>query len=162
MIRFVACSLALMALCVVFVGCGQQGVEGLQPVTGTVTLDGKPVDGASITFKAAGQGGRGGFAMTGPDGKFTLNAVGGGEGALAGKYQVGVVKMAATTQTAATSAAESEAIVKERMASGAPLSAPSAPPKHFLPEKYATPESSGLEVEVKAGTKNDFPLDLKS
>jgi hypothetical protein len=38
-----------------------------------------------------------------------------------------------------------------------------APPtiRWIVPEKYSVPSSSGLSAEVKSGSPNDFPFDLK-
>ncbi len=57
------------------VGCGPQseGMPELAAVTGTVTMDGKPLPGASVTFEAAG--GATSFATTDADGRYELNYI---------------------------------------------------------------------------------------
>ena len=50
-------------------GCG--GDLKVAPVTGTVTLDGKPLEWASVLFQPE-EGGRPSFAVTNADGKYTL------------------------------------------------------------------------------------------
>lgn len=67
-------------------GCGPK----YAPVTGVVTLDGKPVEGASVTF-LSDDGKTTAFGNTDASGNFTLST---GEiaGAIAGNYKVVVVK----------------------------------------------------------------------
>jgi len=58
------------------VGCGKAGPEAppLVPVSGTVTLDGKPLANASVTFLpvAGTSGARSPYGFTGPDGRYEL------------------------------------------------------------------------------------------
>ena len=77
------CSLAIVA------GCGG---PSFLPVTGVVTLDGAPVEGATVTF-TADDGSKTYSGSTDAAGKFTLQA---GEklGAPAGNYKVVVIRSA--------------------------------------------------------------------
>ncbi len=64
------------------------------PVSGLVTLDGKPLAGAGIMFLPRGETrGTGAFAMTGADGKFSLKTDYGGDGAPEGEFSVTVSKV---------------------------------------------------------------------
>ncbi len=63
------CCLAL--LCVSLGGCGSRDMK-VAPVSGTVTLDGNPLEQASVLFQPAG-GGRPSFGVTDEDGRYTLN-----------------------------------------------------------------------------------------
>jgi hypothetical protein len=72
-------------------GCGSGGGPVL-PVNGIVTLDGKPLDGATVTFYPEGGGNRG-FARTGTDGRFVITGMKGEEGLPPGQYKVTVSKL---------------------------------------------------------------------
>jgi len=53
-----------------FVGCYRSAGPELAPVTGTVTLDGKPLDRATVMFQPAS--GRPSFGTTDKDGKYAM------------------------------------------------------------------------------------------
>jgi hypothetical protein len=62
--------LCLLLLCVLSGGCGKE--MKVAPVSGTVTLDGAPLDRASVMFLPAA-GGRPSFGVTDEQGRFTLD-----------------------------------------------------------------------------------------
>lgn len=72
-------------------GCG----GGLVPVTGVVTLDGQPVEGAMVLFVPEDNRGRPAQGVTAGDGSFTLST-GMEPGAAAGDYKVLVTKTSGT------------------------------------------------------------------
>jgi len=74
------------------VGCGESGPK-LVPVSGTVTLNGKPLEGASVAFQpdASLQDGLPAGDVTGPDGNYRANTKG-RSGVMPGKYKVVVTK----------------------------------------------------------------------
>src|SRR5262245_42363627 len=81
------CGLALL----VAAGCG--GDKRRVPAAGIVTLDGVPVEGATVTFfPDVNSPGQGGFAKTGPDGRFEIAYPGTGKGLVPGAYRVTVSK----------------------------------------------------------------------
>jgi 5-hydroxyisourate hydrolase-like protein (transthyretin family) len=109
------------------------------PVDGPVTLDGKPVAGATVTFYrlepdtekyASVCDGR-----TDEQGRYKITTYSRFDGAPVGKYTLTVVKV-------------------ERPADG-------GAGKHVLPKDYAAPTTSGLRFEVKAGSQT-FDVDLKA
>lgn len=131
-------------------GCGKQPSGGA-PVTGQVTQNGMPVQGASITFVPAA-GGTAGFAMTDAEGKYTVRTAQ-GEGLPPGSYQVTVTK---------TDAPPPQNTVSDQDPAYVPPD-PNAPPpviKDLLPAKYKDVQSSGLTADVKAGGKNEFSFPL--
>ncbi len=67
-------------------GCGSSG-PSLGQVEGTVTLDGSPVDGATVCFSPEA-GGRSSLAITDDAGKYELEFGAGEPGALVGKHKV--------------------------------------------------------------------------
>ena len=82
--------------CLAVVGCTKEaGLPELVPVSGTVTLDGKPVSGANVTFMPSGTTrGSGADGRTDAEGVYQLRARHGGAGAAVGTYKVTVSKLA--------------------------------------------------------------------
>lgn len=77
--------LAIACALIGVTGCGSSGPK-MGAVAGKVTLDGKPVGGAVVTFNpTAGRGSRG---LTGADGVYQLKYVGDQKGALVGEHSV--------------------------------------------------------------------------
>jgi hypothetical protein len=76
-------------------GCGGDG-PAVEKVAGVVRLDGKPVEGATVSF-VPGSGGLFASGLTAADGSFTLNTAAPGarpgSGAAVGDYRVTIVKM---------------------------------------------------------------------
>ena len=157
-------SLCLSIVLVGFlVGCG--GEPPLPSASGTVTYEGKPVEGATVTFSnesaavvATGK--------TDADGKFTLHTYLKGPGAMPGSYQVTVRKTnhdeAALRTTNAPAPAEPQGgDIGEMMA--AAMESPVEPPeatRELLPEKYKEFKYSGLTFEVTEDGPNEFQIDL--
>ncbi|MCI0458408.1 MAG: carboxypeptidase-like regulatory domain-containing protein [Gemmataceae bacterium] len=88
--------LVMVGTVVLAVGCGGSGDSSAVPVNGIVTLDGAPLDGATVVFipedKAAREGTTGGHAKTGTDGKFVILGTKGQSGLAPGQYKVTVSK----------------------------------------------------------------------
>ena len=80
-----------LAVLPLMAGCGS---EGLAPISGVVTLEGKPLAGASVHFEpiASGQGseaGIGSYATTDENGRYELKTVDeDATGAVVGKHRV--------------------------------------------------------------------------
>src|SRR5687767_14557607 len=77
-------------------GCGDRFSP--VPVSGVVTLDGKPVEGATVYFYAVGDAadGRPAHGTTDKDGAFRLSTLGDEDGALPRRYKVVVTKYVPT------------------------------------------------------------------
>ena len=139
--------IVLAAMCfAALVGCGgtKSGPTTVE-VTGNVTLNLTPVEGASVLFTpeiGSSDGRLASQATTDREGRFKLSThVGGGKfksGIAPGKYIVAITKL-------------DSAAAKNTF----------APPKNLLPPKYADPKTSQLEADVAAGRANDFPFALK-
>jgi hypothetical protein len=131
-----------MALCA---GCGG-GPEGpaTAEVTGLVTLDGAPLANADVFFHPVDSEGpaQASQAVTGDDGRFTVQThVAAGQykpGMIPGEYRVSVSKLDTSNVTSTLT-----------------------PPKNVLPEKYASPQTSGFTVSVSADQENDFRFPLE-
>jgi len=81
--QFARCVPAIVGVCVLS-GCGSQYAT----VTGRVTLDGRPLPNATISFIPEDEGGHPSFGRTGTDGTYTLQETHRLNGALPGKYTV--------------------------------------------------------------------------
>lgn len=95
-------------------GCSS-GDRALAPVTGKVTLDGKPLSGGGVTFQpiaAAGStsAGRGSVAYCDGEGNFTLKTIDGHPGAVVGAHRVRIYgprnKIASADDTSSGATAE--------------------------------------------------------
>ena len=83
------CAPMLAALTLALPGCGSSNPETF-PVSGTVTLDGRPVSGAAVVFTPdTGQPATG---TTDNAGQFELSTFQLGDGALPGKHRVTIAK----------------------------------------------------------------------
>lgn len=141
-----------VAACMIW-GCSPGTVPTVE-VSGTVTLDGKPLEGAMVGFYPA-SGGAPATGQTDSSGKFTLKAP-------VGKAKVSVSKTAAGGEAKVDQAAAGAAPAGTAL-SGPPVAggAPPAPPKSVVPAKYTNAENSGIVVEVKSGMQ-PVTIELKS
>ena len=81
----------LLPFGLILAGCigSDPSAPKLVPVTGAVTLDGKPLAGAEVGFVPTGDTkGFGSVGKTDGEGKYKLTSARGGEGAVAGNYKV--------------------------------------------------------------------------
>src|SRR5262245_15070470 len=113
---------------ILFCGCGSEG--NVAPVSGVITLNGKPMADIAVTFQPVADGknvtGSSAFGVTGSNGRYTLKLYGTEtRGATVGKNQVKI-----TGYTPVTDLSE-EALAK-------------AKPKVNIPTRYW----SGLEFDV--------------
>jgi hypothetical protein len=146
-------------------GCGDDsGLPRRYPVSGTVTYNGKLLEKGNINFAPDGPGGRaaGGTIV---DGKYSLTTQNPDDGAVPGKYKVGVV--AKTTDTskvdlkikgATTEQAKKDiaAVFPQKVAARAAAKA-----KNLIPARFNSPETSGLGFEVKPQSNTAVDFDLK-
>jgi hypothetical protein len=128
----IAVSAALLA------GCGS-GNPATYAVTGTVTYQGKPVEGAGVMFMPSS--GRPASSMTDAQGRFTLRTFKDGDGAVEGENVVCISKM-----VPAQGDATKDPMFRKMIS--------------LLPQRYATPVTSPLKVNVRAQGPNEFNLEL--
>ena len=127
-------------------GCGPAGPD-VQMIKGLVTLDGEPVDGATVIFVPEAEGLMA-AGKTDAAGTFAVNASQGqkyGRGTIVGDYIVTVSKLSLFVLDPVT---------------GEPTDIPAADPKQLLPETYTTALDSPLRATVVKG-RNEFHFDLQ-
>ncbi len=141
LVGIVVLSLPLM------MGCGggeEKEAPPTVPVSGVVTYNGAPVEGATVGFQPIGMDQKPATGTTGADGRFELTTYISGidyaPGAMPGDYQVTISK---TESSVSGESVEDQ--MRQQMTGGAP-----AGPKHLLPEKYASPETTDLTANVGA------------
>ncbi|WP_131282385.1 DUF6795 domain-containing protein [Blastopirellula marina] len=145
----------IMSGLVLLIGCGQVGTWSesrqvmLYPVTGVVMLDGEPVAGAQVLFQPADESQQNliGTAETDASGRFTLETVQAGPGAVAGSHNVRVCK---TVVTNINTNFDPEAYV------------PPVTEKNLLPAKYNSFDKSGLTFEVSDVESTHLTIELDS
>jgi len=125
------------------VGCGGSGGK-VAPVTGTVTLDGKPLANALVAFQPMATPGKpnagmGSTGITDANGKYTLKTVD-------------------TDRSGAVVAKHSVMITMKPESSD--LDVPRPPQKALLPAKYN--HQSELQFDVQPGGTDAANFDLKS
>lgn len=133
-------------------GCGggdkNPGVD-LEPVTGTVLLDGSPVEGATVVF----HGEQGASGITDSSGKFTLTTFDPGDGAKVGVYKVTVSKSEMVGVDDSYNDVNSPNYGKE-----APPAA-AGKRKFIIAEKFSKADTAGLTADVQSGA-NDFTFEV--
>lgn len=139
------------------IGCGTSGPD-TQPVQGTVTLDGAPLEGATVYFSPTDQTGAPAAGRTATDGVFRLTTVvagaRGGGGAMPGNYAVVIQKR------------EAPAVVElspddPRYGADLPSRGSSNDIKQIVPTVYGDAKTSPLKAIVKKG-KNAFMFEIES
>jgi len=126
-------------------GCQGSSLPGLAPVSGVVTLDGNPIDGATVVFIPRDfSTQRNAFALTNTSGSFRMTTVKENDGVLPGTYIVTVTKHEKSGQVIKLDEYDVE--------TGEQLTF--EPSVNRLPAVYENEASTPLEITVsKGGTK---------
>ena len=128
---------------VLLVAAGCAGDSRRVAAVGIVTLDGTPVEGATVAFFPDGDSpGQGGFAKTDANGRFEIAYPGTGKGLVPGTYRVTVSKQAAK----AAPKSEEDTLIDAPIRGG------------VIPARYANPEHTPLRVTIEPGGK---PAEVK-
>jgi hypothetical protein len=152
---FVVVPLLVALAAVQLAGCGRTvrakatGRPKVYPVSGVVMYQGRPVEGATITFHRT-DGRLSAVGLTDENGRYRLTTYGGFDGAAAGQYQVTVTKHRPAAEAA---------VSEDDPAYRNPLPNPQ-PPTPLLPAKYAQTATTDLLATVTAEERNDFPFNL--
>ncbi|WP_417737567.1 carboxypeptidase-like regulatory domain-containing protein [Rosistilla oblonga] len=144
------CGAIVATLCVgmLVVGCGStEQLLDVVPASGKVTVDGKPVEGISVSLLPQdGVPGRGGYGVTDATGAFTVTSVEGQDGVAEGKYKVVFQKL---TQP-----------------DGSPIppgsNAADVGAVNSLPAAYNDPDLSTMFAIIKADGTSEMEFDLNS
>lgn len=134
-------AVALAVLLAAVAGCGGGGPE-LAPVSGTVTLDGRPVEDAAVMFSPI-DGGPVASGTTDSQGEFRLTCLN-RPGAVVGKHRVAVSKQKVTG-----------------IDEDGNLEPGGIQTEWLVPERYAKPDTSGLTATV-GGEELEHTFDLSS
>ena len=132
---------ALVAALLLLAGCGSSG-PAMVKVSGTVMLDDKPVDGASVMFVPIATG-RPAQGKTDADGKFTLETEKPGDGAQVGEYNVAISGVRTTGVQVNPDGTSGDASQMKQ--------------EWFVPRKYSTPGGAGKQTVAKGMQ----PIELK-
>jgi hypothetical protein len=133
----------VLGLALAGTGCNRYDGPPLYPVTGTVTLDGKPLPGAGVMFVPRGETrGNASLGLTDVNGKYTLKAEQGGyPGVPEGEFAVVISKL------------------KDSAPAGEELAAAQTSNEETLSAKYWDSAQSILTAKVpQGGATVDFPL----
>ena len=155
----VMCAVLGISFIVFLTGCGSGG-PSVTAVTGVVTLDGKPLGDAVVTFSPTDESGVGAAGKTQADGTFVLNATGAapGSGTAVGSYAVTVDKVilpeipVISEDDPRYGTEEEEKLVEKAM---------KAEPEYVVPKAYGHRKTSGLTATVSSG-ENNFTFALES
>ncbi len=148
------CYVAL-ASAVLLAGAGCGGKNKAIKVEGIVTLDGKPVDGATVSFVPEGGNGHPANGLTGSDGVFHLTTFSPGDGAVAGDYKITVTRADSdSADTVVTDTSDPNAMKKimDQVAKKAKESRGS-PKKPPIPATYGDPTKTPLSCKIPTSDK---------
>ena len=152
-------TLFLASLTVVaFVGCGGPKWPPTYKSSGIVTLDGTPVERATISFYPL-DGQKPANATTDANGVFEVTSFNAGDGAMLGSFGVTIEKFPAVEiETTPGGVPYDESMNTDE----GPSPDSERDPVNELPEKYSDHEKSGLSATVTADGENVFTFELKS
>ena len=128
-------------------GCGG-GEPGVIPVSGRITYKGEPVTTGEVYFSPESSSNRGAQGTLDSNGNYTLGTFSANDGAYAGTYKVSVVSRGPDKPIPAKKVGK--VLEEDMQGTGDPL----------IPQKYFTPDASGLKAEVTDGGSNTFDFDL--
>jgi hypothetical protein len=152
-IRFLPAIVMALVIPTCLIGCGGSERPSLVKATGTVTLDGKPLEGAIVGFQpvtdAKAKYQRPSSAVTDAAGKFQLGTYGKDDGVPVGKYKVGVQKRELVGELPQDYNSENP-------------NAYNLSYKWITPRSAADPAASGLEINVTSSGLSPAVIELKA
>lgn len=156
----------LPVVAILIVGCKGGDYPEVADASGTVTMNGQPVEGAKVMFHPVDGGSRFSHGTTDAEGKFKLSTFGLNDGALIGKHKVTLAKVELPDEATKI---DVEAMKKGGIVGGMPgyQSAmgigdkKAEKPKFEIPEKYTKIKDSPVEVEVTKDGQNEFTIKIE-
>ena len=155
----------LIAVAAMFTGCSDNSGGPLGPVSGTVTLDGKPLVGVEVVFSPMATEGNSNpgvysFGTTDESGHYELKTRHGKTGAIVGKHSVTIeypdgIDMTELQEELADAKNDEEADAEE-------VKARMAEAEKKLKGRPMIPESANQEIEVPKGGNTDANFELTS
>ena len=147
------------------VGCGGDGLPPPVPVSGKVTLGGKPISGANVTFLSV-DGGTSASGRTISDGTYKLTTLNTDDGARPGEYTITIAKSDSKFSEADMGNVNEDGSVDFGADYGKMMDASasgnmSKVMDSELPPKYGDAAQSGLKRTVVKGEPNEFNFDLE-
>lgn len=129
----------------------------LVPTSGRVVFDGKPLEGALVTFVPRSAGAVAASATTDTRGRYNLLTPGAPRPGIApGEYAVTIMKM--QTRQLMT---EEQALAAAKMgAAGISMPPPTTESAQVLPTKYRNPDESGFTATISETQRNSFDFEL--
>jgi hypothetical protein len=152
-------NLAAFALVLSFLaGCGGGGAElpATSPVSGSVSLGGKPVESAVVRFYLEDKTDRPATGVTGSDGKFKLTTFNTNDGAQLGSHKVTVTKV-----SSGTSGTAEPAIYDPENEDPSQFEMQDAATENAIPAIYASLASTPLRQTVSEAGPNEFAIELE-
>jgi hypothetical protein len=139
--------MVLLSLLTATAGCGSDDGPTLARVQGTVKHDNKPLANALVVFLPETPGALSASGTTDNEGYYQLMTRSPGDGVLIGKHRVTVMARG-----------PDQKLPEDQNPTGLP-GGNFVPGDPLIPEKYFSPETSGLTAEVKSG-KNTLDFEL--
>lgn len=156
--------LLIISICIFSCGCSGGSGEDRKPVykvTGTVSLSGAPIAGASVTFISKEKQPVA-YGRTNGSGTFELMTYAPGDGAAAGRYSVLVTKyLGKGSATNEVDAAHGADPTKNYDSASGHDARATQKTENAIPEQYAKADTTPLSVMVKDDGENKFDLELK-
>jgi hypothetical protein len=154
-------TLLLIPAAALLAGCGQPPIAQPKqvpttPVSGKVTYKGKAMANCSVVFHAA-DGLSTARGQTDAAGLYRLTTFAEGDGAAPGNHKVTVVH----NPNAPPPGTKGDEFIPPIPPEGESFKGQPAPKKSEVPAKYASPATTDVAVEVKAGEPNTINIDLK-
>jgi len=140
------------------VGCGKPGI-GTVPVTGTVKVDGTPMEGVTVVFNPDA-GGRAASGLTDAQGVYKMTTEIAGDGALPGQYKIAVSKHENLADDLPKDVDPNDPKSLDAIYSKVDTRKV-AKSKSFIAAMYQNPAGSGLTAQVTAAGPNKFDFDVK-
>ncbi len=134
-------------------GCGGDGDEWsakrpkVYPASGIVTLDGKPLDGATVQYMSQAHD-LAAAGSTDAQGRFKLTTYNADDGAVEGAHKVVVKKTAYEEKKTKYDSPQERSVALM--------------PKELLPMKYANSTTTPIEVTISTAGPNEATIEVKS